>query len=271
MTTSALAVGRTASPVLTRGGPRRFPLGIVGLLAIGIGWETLTRLGLTSSAIPSLSDTLLDLTTVVRLASFWQALGLTLSSATLGFAVAALLAVPLGVLLASKWWAARAANVLVESFRPVPPIVILPLGLLVLGGGLSFKIALILQGVFWLLLIQTIYGVRSVDPVLLDTAATFRIRGWRRLLLVRIPAAAPVIASSILLAATAAFGVSIVSELIGGEKGLGQLLAIAQSGNNVPRVYAITIAIGLVGLVIAAACRSLEQAILAWHGGGTRR
>ncbi|HMR49964.1 MAG TPA: ABC transporter permease subunit [Arachnia sp.] len=270
MTAALLTKGRTAGARRAGRRPSRFPLGAAGLLALGILWESLTRLGLASTAIPPLSATLVDLFTLVRLTSFWQALGLTLGSAALGFLLAAVLAIPLGVLLASKWWAARAAGVLVESFRPVPPIVILPLALLLLGGGLSFKLALILQGVFWVLLIQTIYGVRGVDPVLLDTADTFRIRGWRRLLLVRVPAAAPVIASSILLAATSAFGVSIVSELIGGERGLGQLLAVAQSGNNVVRVYAVTIAIGLVGLVVAAACRWLEHEILAWHGGGTK-
>ena len=152
-----------------------------------------------------------------------------------------------------------------EALRPIPPIVILPLALLVLSGGVGFKVLLIAQGALWPLLIQTSYGVRDVDAVVLDTARSFRLGPVRRILFVRIPAALPIVATALRLAAATAFAVSLATELVGGAPGLGQLLVVATSGNNLPQVYALTLAAGLFGLLVAGLFGAVQRPLLRWQ------
>ena len=273
---------RTGIRALLRGGPRGFIrgltrpgalgrhrallLGTAGIVALGAVWQTAVGLRiLNPEIVPGVGATLAELVRLVGLPGFYVTLGQTLLSAGVGLVLALVIAVPVGLALASSAWLRRLLNATIDALRPIPPIVLLPLAILAIGGGLGFKVTLVLQGALWPLLLQTSYGLRAVDPLQTDVAASFRIDPLRRLFLFRIPAAAPVIFSGLRLAASTAFGVSVMTELVGGERGLGSILAIAQSGNNVPRVYAITIITGLVGLAIAFFFGRLERLLLPWQ------
>ena len=273
---------RTGIRALLDGGPRGFIrgltrpgalgrhraliLGTAGIVALGAVWQTAVGLRiLNPEIVPGVGATLAELVRLVGLPGFYVTLGQTLLSAGVGLVLALVIAVPVGLALASSAWLRRLLNATIDALRPIPPIVLLPLAILAIGGGLGFKVTLVLQGALWPLLLQTSYGLRAVDPLQTDVAASFRIDPLRRLFLFRIPAAAPVIFSGLRLAASTAFGVSGMTELVGGERGLGSILAIAQSGNNVPRVYAITIITGLVGLAIAFFFGRLERLLLPWQ------
>ena len=92
-----------------------------------------------------------------------------------GSALATLLAVPIGIVLGSSDFAARAFRVPIEFLRPIPSAALIPLLFLTLGTTLKSEIFLATFGAFWPLLVQTMYGVRDVDPVAIDTARSF---GW---------------------------------------------------------------------------------------------
>jgi ABC-type nitrate/sulfonate/bicarbonate transport system permease component len=240
-------------------------LGAAGLLLMALVWEGCSRSGVVNQAVvPPPSATIGDLADLLTLPGFWVTFGYTLRSTALGLLIAMAVALPLGIALAGSAWLRRFLGATIDAVRPIPPVVVLPLALLVMGGGVGFKLALVLQGALWPLLLQTIYGVRSIDPVVLDVARSFQVDPLRKLFLVRIPAAAPVVLGGVQLSASIAFGVSVMSELIGGGRGLGSILAIAQSGDNVQRVYAITIFTGLVGLLIAWSTGRLRRLLAPW-------
>lgn len=238
-------------------------LGVAGLL---IAWAALTAGAgvVPADVLPTPSDTFAAATSLVQEGEFWTGLRLTLVSWAVGLTVSAVIAIPAGVILASSERAFSVVRVPLEAMRPVPPIVVLPLALLVLGGGLTFKVVLIAQGALWPLLIQTLYGVRGVDPVTLDTARAFRFGRLRTLLRVQLPAASPTIVTALRLAAATAFAVCIVCELVGGASGTGNLLVLASSGNDLPRIFALTFVIGVVGLGIGAAFTAAERRLLHW-------
>lgn len=239
----------------------------VGLAFLALLWAILGWAGaLDPMVVPTIGATFSDLWTLVGLSDFWSALGTTLESTFLGLAAGLVIALPLAVLIADHRWLRRALMPTVESLRPIPPIVILPIAVLIIGSGVVTPLVLVLQGVLWLLLIQASYGVASIDPVVIETARSFRVDRIRMLLLVKLPAAAPVILSGLRLAATSAFSVSIMVELVGGQKGLGQSLSIAQSGNQIARVYSISLATGLLGLIIAWIFGRLQRQISPWFG-----
>lgn len=245
-------------------------LPLAGLAIVVLAWEFASRGGLVSpSSLPPLSDALAQLLGLLGEEGFRSALLLTLRAWGLGLVIAASIALPVGMLLGLNGRAYRFVRLPLEAIRPVPPIVILPLALLALGGGLTFQATLIVQGALWPLLITVTYGIRETDPVALDTARSFRLGGWRTLVFVRIPSAAPLMASGLKLAAASAFAVTIVTELLGGARGMGTRLMIAQSGGDVVTVYAVTIMAGIVGLAIATAFGLLERRFLGWKVGSS--
>lgn len=241
---------------------RRAALPTLGIAGTAGLWEAATRSGLVATTdVPTLSSTLAAFGDLLGSETFWTAVGDTLRSWALGLLVSAAVAIPLGIAIGASDRAWRFVKVPVEALRPIPPIVILPLALLVLSGGIEFKVFLIAQGALWPLLIQTSYGVRDIDAVVLDTARSYRLDWWRRIVFVRLPAALPIVATALRLAAVTAFAVSLVTELIGGAPGLGQLLTVATSGNNLPRVYALTLVAGLFGMLVAAVFGALQRRV----------
>ena len=243
-------------------------LPVAGLGVLLAAWTLACATGaLPSTVLPSPARTAGELASLPADPLFGPALADTLRSWALGFAASVLIAVPLGILLGTSPLTYRLVRLPVEAMRPVPPVVVLPLALLVLGGGQLFKVALIAQGAVWPLLIQTVYAVRATDPVVLDTARSFRLGRLRTLLRVRVPAAAPALATGARLAAATCFAVCVVSELVGGATGLGNLLVTASSSDDLPRVLALTVVVGLVGLALAAGGTLIERRTLHWTPG----
>jgi ABC-type nitrate/sulfonate/bicarbonate transport system permease component len=247
----------------------RLSLPAAGLCAaVGI-WAAASAGGVVSPAlVPSPFATAERLAELAGNGAFWTELGRTFGAWASGLLVAVAIAVPAGLLLGLSERAYGFVRVPVEALRPVPPVVVLPLALLMLGGGLQLEVVLIAQGVVWPLLIQTAYGVRTTDPVALDTARSFGLGPVRRFLFVRLPSAAPMIATGLRLGAATAFAITIVCELLGGVPGLGAVLVLAQSGNDVETVYAVTLAAGLCGLAIAGLFTLVERRALRWRPRG---
>jgi ABC-type nitrate/sulfonate/bicarbonate transport system permease component len=241
----------------------RWLVPLAGLAAVLAAWAGGRAVGLLPrESIPTVGDTVRSLRRLVTQGVFWERLAQTGQSWLLGLAVAALIGIPLGLLIGTSTLAQRLTRVTVEALRPIPPIVVLPLAILALKGGLAFKVVLIVQGALWPLLIQTTYGVRTTDPVALDTAASFRLGALRRMFLVRLPGAAAPIATGLRLAAATAFAVSLVTEIVGGARGLGAFLVAAQTGGDSATVFALTIVAGLYGLVIALVFSAIERRVL---------
>lgn len=244
----------------------RFAVPLIGIFVIAALWEIGTTRGWVSTdSVPTLHETISRTVELVSSSEFYEYLWGTLQAWAVGLFWAVIVAIPLGVLLGLNYWSYAFIRVPLEAIRPVPPVVILPLALLVIGGGLRYQATLIFQGAFWPLLIMVIYAIRSTDSVSLDTARSFRLGLARTLLFVRLPAAAPLIGSGLRLAAATAFGVTLVTEILGGATGIGTRLMIAQSGGDATSVFAVTIVAGIVGLIISGAFGRIEKAFLSWR------
>jgi len=238
----------------------------LGLIAAAGLWQLLTATGVVDPTVaPTFTATMDRLGELTQQPAFWQQTQDTVQAWAAGFILAAVIAIPLGLLLGVNDRAYRFVRIPIESLRPVPPVVILPLALLLFGGDFIFKVVLIMQGVLWPILIQTIYGVRSTDPVAIDTTRSFRIDAPRRAALLRLPSATPMIATGMRIGAATAFSVAIVTELVGGATGLGQILILAQSGNDLTTVFAVTIFTGIVGVAITGVFLLIERSFKSWR------
>ncbi len=147
-------------------------------------------------------------------------------------------------------FAFRSTILVIEFMKTIPVIAILPLLLLQYGGSLKMEYLLVAFGVFWPLVIQVVYGVRSIDPVARDTAEALRVTGPRRLWLIVLPAATPFIATGLRIAGAVALIIAIIAELIGGASGLGRDILLAQNSGTsaLPLVYALVVITGALGI-----------------------
>ena len=139
-------------------------------------WELVSRSGLVREQdLPTMTATVGELGSLARTGAFWSAFLHTVRGWALGLGIAILLAVPIGVGLGLSDFAGRAFRVPVEFLRPIPSAALIPLLFLTLGTTLESEVFLAAFGAFWPILVQTMYGVRDVDPVTIDTARSFGV------------------------------------------------------------------------------------------------
>ncbi|MBB4931225.1 ABC-type nitrate/sulfonate/bicarbonate transport system permease component [Lipingzhangella halophila] len=195
----------------------------------------------------------------------WQPVGQTLQGWALGLGLATAAALPLGILIGSVYLLFRATRSVVEFLRPVPSVALIPLAVLLFGAGLESKVFLAAFAATWPILLQTLYGVRDVDPVAVETARSFGVGAPRRLLRVTLPSALPYIATGVRISSSVALILAVTAELVLGTAGLGQEINIARQSGRVELMYGLIIATGLIGWGINVLMTSVERRLLHWH------
>ncbi|MGH3084612.1 MAG: ABC transporter permease [Gaiellaceae bacterium] len=229
-------------------------------------WEFVSRSGLISEQdLPAMTTTFQELWTMMQTRAFWVAFGQTVRGWALGLGIATALAVPIGILLGSSQFALRAFRVPIEFLRPIPSAALIPLLFLTLGTTLQSEVFLASFGAFWPLLVQTIYGVRDVDPVALDTARSFGVGRFERLYRIKLPSAVPYIATGLRISSAVALILAFTAELFMGTPGLGQIMNVAESFGLTVQVYALALATGFLGLAIYVVFSAFERWALRWH------
>ena len=202
---------------------------------------------------------------MMQTSAHWKRFGYMVRGWALGLAVAAGLAIPLGILLGSSDFAATALRVPIEFLRPIPSAALLPVLFLTLGTTLKSEIFLAAFGAFWPLLVQTMYGVRDVDPVAMDTARSFGVGGFERLYRIKLPSAVPYIATGMRISSTVALILAFTAELFMGTPGLGQKVNFAASFGLHEQLYAYALATGFLGVAIHLLTSATERRVLRWH------
>ncbi len=239
---------------------------VVSVLAALALWELISRTETISQRdLPAMSTTVQALWSMVQTAAFWIAFGQTVRGWAIGLGLAAALAIPIGIALGSSDFAASAFRVPIEFLRPIPSAALIPLLFLTLGTTLKSEIFLATFGAFWPLLVQTMYGVRDVDPIAIDTARSFRLGRFERLYRVTLPSALPYIFTGIRISSTVALILAFTAELFMGTPGLGQRLNVYETFGLNPEIYALALATGLLGVAIHFAVSAVERYVLRWH------
>jgi ABC-type nitrate/sulfonate/bicarbonate transport system permease component len=238
-------------------------LSVAAFLAL---WQFVSRAGLISEQdLPAMTTTFRELWSMMHTQEFWTAFGQTVRGWALGLGIATALAVPIGILLGSSQFALRAFRIPIEFLRPIPSAALIPLLFLTLGTTLKSEVFLAAFGAFWPLLVQTIYGVRDVDPVALDTARSFGVGRFERLYRIKLPSAIPYIATGLRISSAVALILAFTAELFMGTGGLGQIMNVSESFGLVVQVYALALATGFLGLAIYVVFAALERRALRWH------
>lgn len=184
-----------------------------------------------------------------------------------GYLIAVAGGVGLGVLIGMAPRVRRASQPVVEFLRSIPPPLMLPFALVVLGIGNDSKIAVIALGSSWPVLLNTIDGVRGVDPLMLDMARSFSLDRRNQVTRVILPAASPKVAVGMRTALSVGLILMIISEMQGSTNGLGFQVLSAQRSFDSAGTYAGVIVIGVVGLIVNLGFVVAEGRLMRWHRG----
>ena len=239
--------------------------GVLGVAAFLLGWQLLAIGPMQKTALPAVTEALTTLTAMFATAAFWEQVAVTTATALIGLAVAIVVGVVFGILIGTSELLRYATSAVLEFIKPIPPIVILPIVVLILGPTLEMTVLLVTIGCAIPILMQTVSGVFDVDPVRVATARSYGMGQTEILRRVVLPSASPFIATAIRVASPAALMVTVVAGLRGGGPGLGKALYQAQTAGDSPRIYALIIVLGLLGLVFQAASQIFEAKMLHWH------
>lgn len=223
--------------------------GIALFIFLGL-WEILPRLGLINAAfLPPFSVVMATLVAMTLSGEIFTHLFISLQRSIFGFTLAVVIAIPLG--LALGWYPqfSRVLNPLMETLRNIPTLAMYPVLILFLGIGEISKVAIIFVAAFWKVLINTIMGVKSVDPLLIKAARSVGITSDVEIFKkVIFPSAVPQIVAGLRLGATAAILVLVAAEMMGAKSGLGFLVTNSQYNFEIEKMYAAIICLVILGV-----------------------
>ncbi|MBN8940573.1 MAG: ABC transporter permease [Rhizobiales bacterium] len=164
-----------------------------------------------------------------------------------GFALAALFALPIGLMIGRLPTARMLLDPFLQVMRPIPVTAWLPLSMILFGLGPRSAFALVCLGAFYPILLNTVFGVRAVDPKLFEAAAMLGCQGNAQFFKVVLPAALPSIFTGLRLGLGLAWFVIVVGEMTGVPQGLGAVIMDGRTLSRTELVICGMIIIGIAG------------------------
>lgn len=179
----------------------------------------------------------------------------------MGFGLAVLVGIPLGLLMAWFRWVDRIVTPAFEAVRFVAPIAWVPFAALWFGTGIGGPVLIIFMGAFPPVLINTYRGAQQVDRKYIEAARMLGASSWRAMTEVLLPAAVPSIVAGLRISAGLGWQSLVGAELIVASSGVGYLMVKGQASVSTTTVMCGMVAIGVVGLLIDVVLRRLHAAI----------
>lgn len=235
-------------------------------LALFALWELLARSGVIDARFwPPPSRLAAAAATMLRDGSLLSNVGVSLGRILIGFVIGAVPAVVLGLLM-GLWWPARALLLPTASaLYAIPKIALVPLVLLVFGTGEAGKYAIVAISIFFLVVLNTVAGVRAIDRAYLDVARNFGAGPLDRFLTVALPGALPAIFTGLRLGLGFSLIVIVGTEFVAAQNGIGRLIYESYQILAIGDMFVGLIVTGIMGFILTSGINVLEQRLLPWR------
>jgi ABC-type nitrate/sulfonate/bicarbonate transport system permease component len=243
-----------------------YALRLGALAAFLAAWEAASRTGLVDPLFAS-SPSLIaaKLVEMVGDGSLWPHVAATSRVTAVGFALAVLVGVPLGILMGRSELFNATIEPFVAALYASPQVAFLPLLIIWLGIGFTSKVALVFIGSFIIVVINTETGVAQVDPRLIETARAFTASERQVLIKIVLPAALPFILAGMRLAIGRALVMVVVAEIYASNRGLGYLIFQAGGMYDTAQVFVGVGILAGAGVALTALLRALERWLAPWQ------
>lgn len=208
------------------------------------------------------------LVSVFQDGTIWRHIGYTVAATLIGYAIGSASALVLGALLAESHTFEKFVYPLLVAIQATPKVALAPLILVWFGFGLASKVVLVVLICFFPLFINTIVGIRRVDPDLIDACRAFSASRWYVFRHVKLPAASGDIFAGLQIGVSLALIGTVVGELVSSEAGLGYLIGSAAVNLNVSTMFAGVILLAAFGIAGAQTVRWLHRKVVFWEAAG---
>lgn len=182
-----------------------------------------------------------------------------------GWAVAVVVGILGGLLLGASRIAEMVFKPLLRFGVSVPATIFLPIAVVIFGITDRMNIFLIAMGAVWPVLLNTMDGIRTIDPAIRDSARSIRITGWRLLRKVILPAASPQIFAGLRVSLGIALVLMVISEMFVGTNGIGFQIMLAQRTFRFPMMWSAVALLGIIAIIMNGIFFFVERAFLSWH------
>jgi NitT/TauT family transport system permease protein len=183
----------------------------------------------------------------------------------LGFAGAVLIGVAAAVVMVYSPTVEKSLYPLLLFAQVVPKIAVAPLFVVWLGFGLSPKVVVAVLIAFFPVVISMVTGLKSIDPEILDLAATMGASPAKTFAKIRFPASLPFLFSGLKVAVTLAVTGAVVGEFVGANEGLGFVILQANGNIDTPMLFAALFILSAIGVALFAVVEIAERLMLPWH------
>jgi ABC-type nitrate/sulfonate/bicarbonate transport system permease component len=237
------------------------------IVAVVVAWEALVRLrGIAPIYLPAPSSVFVYLSRMIADGSMPYHLGITLLRIFVGFALAAVCGIVLGVLMGMSRTVARVADVWIAALYPLPKISLIPLLIIWVGTGEAYKIVISAISAFFPIVISTYSGIRQTDRGLIKAAKDLGANARQIQLKVVIPGAIPSIFAGLHLGMGIAIILVVAAEMIGGSSqgGMGWLLISSGQVMETEKVFASLIVLAVVGAVVIKLQQWIDRKVAPW-------
>jgi len=237
------------------------------IVAVVVAWEALVRLReIAPIYLPAPSSVFVYLSRMIADGSMPYHLGITLLRIFVGFALAAVCGIVLGVLMGMSRTVARVADVWIAALYPLPKISLIPLLIIWVGTGEAYKIVISAISAFFPIVISTYAGIRQTDRGLIKAAKDLGANARQIQLKVVIPGAIPSIFAGLHLGMGIAIILVVAAEMIGGSSqgGMGWLLISSGQVMETEKVFASLIVLAVVGAVVIKLQQWIDRKVAPW-------
>ena len=190
----------------------------------------------------------------------------SLTNLSLGFSVGFTLGIALGIAVGRVPWLRHFVTPIVAFNLTLPPVALLPLFLIVLGIGQQLQVGIIAFSVFFYVFVTTADAIRSIDPIVLDVGAVYRLSPARRLVSIYIPSAVPAIIAAARVTLATGLLVMVVSEMVGASRGIGAVILLAQQSFAYDDLWAGMVLVAGLGIALNVVFEFVERVILELTG-----
>lgn len=255
-------VSSKAADIVPTAAQKKFqvPYGVLSILAGLVLWEAMVRIFQPSRLIiVAPTEILARLGEMFATGSIWPDLTISLQGFGLGYLLAAVIAIPLGLAIGASDLMYRWTNTWVTALYATPIIGLAPLFIIIFGFGLQAKVAVVVALVIFPILINTISGARAVGTDYKELAVVYRANRLETFVRVLFPGSIPFILTGLRLAVGRGLIGVVVADLFGASTGLGlNLQRSAQSFNTVD-IFAVTVLLAFLGIVLTAILEFFER------------
>lgn len=236
------------------------------LVVVIVGWKLVIKVfDISRFVLPQPEEVVGGIAEVVRSQGFMGHLRTTLTETLVGFGIALVLGVGLGAVLGRIHWLERALRPLIVASQVVPKVALVPLFIVWFGFGITSKILIVTILAFFPIMLNSLLGVRSVEPGHRDVMRGLNASRWATFWRLDYHSTLPYVFAGMEIGIVFAIIGAVVGEYLGGSQGLGYLIVVSLNALNATQLFAVITILTLLGFALFLAVIGLKRLFIPWH------